>query len=270
MNSPTTLVLDLGSHSVKVYSVSTEVNKVTTKTWQLLETRSFFDTVYKTLLDIVSPFSVEVKKIAIGTEAMRRNPRLERIVKSVCLSLNVNYRTISQEEEAALIFKAMKLKDDQKHFDIVNAGGGSIQIVNATTAQTTLLPFGISDLNRRFQLSHDTPSKRQVSEAISWIEQQLPSMNPFVYTGGEETYLRKLGIILKNGFCSKDYFVTLSEILAQKNNNQLFALSPYDPAWMSGAIASNSIVIACLNKSKTEQFLPSDFNIGHGLVGAVV
>lgn len=55
----------------------------------------------------------------------------------------------SQDEEAALISAAFQAEGEYSH-DIVNVGGGSIQMVLGASGipQTWLLEFGIVDLNR--------------------------------------------------------------------------------------------------------------------------
>ena len=53
------------------------------------------------------------------------------------------------------------------------------------------------------------------------------------------------------------------------SNEELEIKTPYDKKWMSGAIASNCIVIACLEHAKSNFFVPSDLNITHGLIKGI-
>jgi exopolyphosphatase/pppGpp-phosphohydrolase len=263
-----TLVLDLGSHSAKSYLKGESIQEVGNITWALLELENTHDHIEKALKQLVDPFRSSCRSIlAIGTEAMRRNQELAVKVAKVCETLSISYRTLTQIEEASLILKAFHGKI---RTDIINVGGGSIQIISRDTKEITLLNFGISDLNKAFSLNKE-PYEREIDECISWVESQLPeSLSKFTYTGGEEKYLRHLGVPVLDGECSRQDFERLAKQLSQKPREKLEALSPFEPKWMGGAIASNCIVLACLNRAKVISFVPSDKNIAHGLVSELI
>lgn len=259
---PNQLLLDLGSRSAKAY-VKME-NQIVERqiTWALLEDNEAEKQIQFCLQSLISDYKDTHQIKAIGTEAMRRDTNLAHQMAIACSLEGISYRTLSQAEEAQLIMQAVRSHQD---LDIINVGGGSIQIVSRKTGQMHLLNFGISDLNKMFFLNQ-SPQEREIEKCITWVEEKLPVFsNSFIYTGGEEKYLLHLGVKLQSGFCHRDDFIEISQKLAAMDLYKLESLSAYDPKWMHGAVASNCIVIACLRKCKGHGFIASDLNIAHGL-----
>src|SRR5690606_16117256 len=149
----------------------------------------------------------------------------------VCGGLGWSYQTLSHAIEAELIRDAFGAPADR---DIVNAGGGSIQIVRPT-GEAVLLDFGITDLNRRFGLT-DEPARREVQAARALVREALPAMErPFIYSGGELSYLRALGARLgPDGRCPTAEFERIAALVDRLENAELEARSPFDPGWMRG------------------------------------
>src|SRR5437899_4366538 len=125
------LILDLGSHSVKLYRRHREVEQIDVLTWELLEkepSEIHFETHLQILL---SKWNVSGSRThAIGTAAMRRNKSMEQSASRACRSLGIKYRTISQSEEAELIHRATRKENIPEDLYIINLGGGSIQIIS--------------------------------------------------------------------------------------------------------------------------------------------
>ncbi|UJF33409.1 Ppx/GppA phosphatase family protein [Paenibacillus hexagrammi] len=267
------LILDLGSHSAKVYAqAEMKVEQVDVLTWELLENEIDFSKLEEQLSGLLAKHvdfreaSGQGRVQAIGTEAMRRSPELSEAVSGICGRLGIDYRTISQREEAELLRQALAASGIPSDLDVINVGGGSIQIWLRSGRSPHLLPFGISDLNQRFALL-EAPAGRKVRECIKWVAEQLPrSLNQFAYTGGEYTYLRHFSIQMEGGYCKKQNFAKLSEAIAAADLEELEASSPYDSKWMRGAVASNCIVLACLETSGAGSFMPTDLNIAHGFL----
>lgn len=268
------LILDLGSHSANVFRKSDEgIEQVDVLTWELLESEVSLPSIENkiksllttqgSLLDGTSPDNVE----AIGTEAMRRSPELSEHMKEICRNLRIAYRTISQKEEAELLRKAIADSDIPTHLDVINAGGGSIQIITHECEAPYLIPFGITDLNQQFNLL-GSPHQRQITTCIKWLSCRFPaSLEQFAYTNGQKTYLKHFQIELEQDlYCPRSDFTLLTKQLALMDLSHLEANSPFDPKWMRGAIASNCIVLAGLIKSGTAKFMPSDLNIAHGFM----
>ncbi|NQX68589.1 exopolyphosphatase [Paenibacillus alba] len=266
------LILDLGSHSAKIFKKSQEgIKQVDVLTWELLESDVNLPDIegqLKSLLDHTYVEGLDEGTVeAIGTEAMRRSPHLSEHMQQICKNLHIAYRTISQKEEAELLRRAVAASDIPSDLDVINVGGGSIQIMTRDSEEPYLIPFGISDLNHQFQLL-EPPLYRQIATCIKWLSCRLPAtLKTFAFTGGERAYLKHFEVELEQDlYCLSSDFNSLARQLAALDLSDLEANSPFDPKWMRGAVASNCIVLAGLIKSGSTKFLPSDLNIAHGLI----
>ncbi|QIB42665.1 exopolyphosphatase [Streptomyces aureoverticillatus] len=267
-------ILDVGSHSLKLYrrlekTQRIETQLVETVTWEPMGgAEEASAAVVENLVQNVRKSAPRVPMTAFGTEAMRRNATLARLAEATFDQLDVRFQIISQETEAHLIRRAAMATGAAAGQDIVNAGGGSIQIIRPEGAPQ-LLRFGIVDLNEEFNLL-GSPAHRDLTGCTEFLTHSLPeAMGSFMYTGGELTYLRHFGVPVRGGRCARDAFTTLAHRLEGLTVDQLMRDSPYDPKWMKGAIASNRIVMALLDRSGADAFVPSDLNIGHGVAAQV-
>ncbi|PWI04568.1 exopolyphosphatase [Streptomyces sp. NWU339] len=262
-------ILDVGSHSLKLYCRQDKTQLLETVTWEPMESSE--ETSAATVENLVRrarESAPSAPMTAFGTEVMRRNARLAHLAEKTLQELGVRFQVISQEAEARLIRQAVVSDGSAPSQDIVNVGGGSIQIIQPT-GEPRLLKFGIVDLNEKFNLL-GVPAGRDLTGCSEFIINSLPeSVGPFVYTGGELAYLRHFGVPVHEGRCTRDDFTTLTRRLEGLTVDQLMRDSPYDPKWMKGAIASNCIVMALLDRSGTDGFVPSDLNIGDGLASQV-
>ena len=135
-------VLDLGSHSAKIFKKENGViKKVFTMTWEILERDRPWEEIKlqldKNLMGKIPPQS---KIKVIGTEAIRRNFSFEKKISSYFKNKGIPYQTITQQEESLLILNAL---EERPGLDVVDAGGGSIQIYSRKLNRPFLLKFGI-------------------------------------------------------------------------------------------------------------------------------
>ena len=263
-------LLDVGSHSLKLYrSSGSGLQLESTVCWRVLENQGSTARVETYLAKVLEASSTQDDRIeAFGTEAMRRNEVLSEKVRGLLSSKGVSYRTISQREEASLIRTAVMADPE---LEVVNVGGGSIQLIRRSNltrqseSQIVFYDFGISDLNQRFALN-EVPVRRKIRECVDWLIARLPDdLGSFIYTGGERTYLERLGVSVRDGFCTAADFQELHVSLSHLSAEELESRSPFGNQWMSGAIASNCVVIALLERSGKSGFFPSDKNIADGM-----
>lgn len=261
-------IIDIGSRSLKLYRMPCEGSEmlqvVHVVNWDPIATQHTLHSVRSYLQQLLAAIQESGVVSAIGTAAMRRFEGLALATGEACGELGIHYATIDQVEEAELI--RLACREAAQELDIVNAGGGSIQIVKRDNS-LCLLPFGMTDLNRDFCLN-GPPADRQTASCIAWVTRQLPDdAGSFMYTGGECSYLAKLGVPMSgHGICRKDDFVRCARQIAMLEEAELESRSPFGPGWMLGAVASNCIVEAYLAKSCAEEFVASDINIAHGLL----
>jgi hypothetical protein len=257
-------VIDCGSRSIKLHSASPSgITLWATRSWDPIGDPRSARRIDALLSDLARFLPATAPVLVVGTAAARRSRRLARAIGSACSTHGWSYRTLSQQLEAQLIRDAFAVRSG---CDIVNAGGGSIQIVDSTGA-LSLLDFGITDLNARFDLSGG-PAGRDIAAATACVAERLPNMRgAFVYSGGELSYLRAAGARLgEEGRCTAAEFLRVATRVDAMNAEQLRCVSPFDPGWSRGAVASNAIVRACLARSGSDFYYASDVNIADGII----
>jgi len=261
-------IIDIGSNTIKFHTKPNSGTRFTNShniSWNILD-KNVNITYLNEVFDKIKNFIIDFNEvIAIGTEALRNSPYLEGFIIDSFKELNISYKTISQQYEAELIKTAVYKNPIYKGLNIINVGGGSMQIID-NLDNVFLFKFGISFLNAEFNLSKSS-SERRSEDCVNWLTNQLPSLDSsFVYSGGEKKYLESMGVnFQENGFCSQSDFKELHASMLTKPLEELKKYSPFDPDWMCGAIASNCIVLALMNKSNSKFFLPSDLNISNGV-----
>lgn len=263
----TQFVIDCGSRSIKLHEAADgAVSLWATRSWDPINDARHAARVGELLADLTRGIPPVSAIHVVGTAAARRDPGVAGAIADACEAMGWSYETLSHEAEAALIRSAF---DGRTDCDIVNAGGGSIQIVGIDAA-VSLIGFGISDLNRRFSLN-GAPADRQVDAATAFVEEHLPAdMRPFIYSGGEFSYLLKLGARMsRRGRCGAAEFERVAARADAMTAEQLVHVSPFDAAWSTGAVASNAIVRACLRRSRASHYYASDINIADGIIASL-
>lgn len=259
-------VIDCGSRSIKLHEARPGVVTLrATRSWDPINDARTIERVDALLADLTKGLAVSAIHV-VGTAAARRDAGVAGAIELACRTRGWSYETLSQSSEADLILDAFGGPADR---DIVNAGGGSIQIVRAS-GEAVLLDFGISDLNARFGLGLE-PADRQLDAARAFVRRALPAMDrPFIYSGGELSYLRAVGATVgDDGSCSAVEFERVATLVDTTPNAELVQFSPFDPGWMRGAVASNAIVLACLEEAAIDHYFASDVNIADGIIAGL-
>jgi hypothetical protein len=257
-------VIDCGSRSIKVHSASRSgVTLCATRSWDPIGDRRCARKIGALLIELARGMPEAAPVLVVGTAAARRSPHLARAIGRACSAHGWRYLTLSPQLEARLIRDALATHGGR---DLVNAGGGSVQIV-AGTGSLSLLEFGITDLNLRFELAAEPP-ERKCAAATAFVLARLPPMRgPFVYSGGELSYLRTAGARLdQEARCTAAEFLRVAASVDIMDAGELRAISPFDPGWSCGAVASNAIVRACFARSGCKFYYASDVNIADGII----
>jgi exopolyphosphatase/pppGpp-phosphohydrolase len=263
----TQFVIDCGSRSIKLHEAAGgAVSLWATRSWDPINDARQTARVGELLADLTRDIPPVAAIHVVGTAAARRDPGVAGAIAGACKAMGWTYETLSQEAEAGLIRAAFA---GQAGCDIIDAGGGSIQIVGAD-GPVSLLGFGISDLNRMFRLGAE-PADRQVRAATDFVFERLPALDrPFVYAGGELSYLRRLGAHLTDaGRCEAREFERVAARADAMTAAELAYLSPFDAAWSRGAVASNAIVRAIFERSGASHYHASDVHIASGIVASI-
>ena len=260
-------VIDCGSRSIKLHETRPgAVSLWATRSWDPIGETQSLTRLGELFVDLTRQVPPSGRVHVVGTAAARRDPGVADAIRSVCLELGWSYETLSHAAEADLIRAAF---GSEAARDIINVGGGSIQIV-PPSGEPVLLGFGISDLNRDFGLGR-APDLRRVEAARAFVAEALPAMpRTFIYSGGELSYLRAMGArIDADGRCSAAEFVRVADEVDATDYDALELRSPFDPGWIRGAVASNVIVRACLERSGVDHYFASDINIADGVIAGL-
>lgn len=260
----THFVIDCGSRSIKLHSADAAAASLcAARSWDPINDAGHSERVAALLAELTGDLPAAAAVHVVGTAAARRSAAVALAIADACQAFGWSYETLTQEQEAALILEAFGGRRD---CDIVNAGGGSIQIVDADGG-ASLLPFGISDLNREFGLSL-APQLRRAEAATDYVAARLPNLGrPFLYSGGELSYLRALGArTTDEGRCEEAEFDRVAARVDRMEVGELERLSPFDAGWCSGAVASNAIVRACFRRAGVGFYFASDVNIADGVM----
>jgi hypothetical protein len=260
-------VIDCGSRSIKLHEADRDtVSLHATRSWDPINDTANVARVGQLLADLTKDLPAVSSIHVVGTAAARRDPKVASAIGEACASFGWTYETLSHAGEALLIREAFAGRED---CDIINAGGGSIQIVRPD-GSTELLDFGMSDLNARFDLA-GWAGGRRIREACEFVRGELPSMRrPFIYSGGELSYLRAMGAAVGgDGRCGLAEFARVTAKVDAMELDALEAFSPFDEGWMRGAVASNVIVRAMLLASGADHYYASDINIADGIIAAL-
>ncbi|MCX4027274.1 hypothetical protein H0A36_18275 [Endozoicomonas sp. SM1973] len=257
--------IDLGSHSAKLYHLeSVELVKYCLRSWKWIQHKYDCHTIYTQLKNLLNEFSVNEPILAMGTAALRNNTTLREHAEQACNKLSIPLKVITQQQEAELIRLACQHHGYSNDYTIIDAGGGSIQLIQPDQ-ETLFYSYGLNYLTQQFNLS-DKPENRNIKPCIDWLTSQLPKpIDSFIYTGGEKRYLEHLAVPLTKDKCAKSDFIKLANQLAPKTLEELRSLSPFDPEWMDGAIASNCLIVALLSNSSEDFFMANNLTIVDGL-----
>lgn len=268
----TDLVLDLGSHSAKLFERGPGGPKLRrTSTWEILRRpdvtadADFIDETIGALLDGSSPSD---RVTAVATAAFRRRSSLARAARAACDRRGIRLRILDHGSEGELLVDTIRGDERTAGLIGVNIGGGSIQI-SAQDGEVTLLPFGALDLNDRFDLL-GAPPHRRLAECIAWLIDKLPGWEgEFAYLGEERTYLERFAVPLMDGWCSAEAFRAFASRLGGMSTQELRTSSPFDPQWMIGSIASNCLVLALFDVTRAHRFRPVNADIGWAVLAGL-
>jgi hypothetical protein len=260
-------VIDCGSRSIKLHEARRGgLTLQATRSWDPIADAQTVARVGELLADLTKGLPAVSAIHVVGTAAARRDRSVAEAIGGACSRLGWTYETLSHEAEASLILNAF---GDPADRDIVNVGGGSIQIVRPH-GEAVLIGFGITDLNRYFELAGRAGARR-VGDAVAFVAAALPEMRrPFVYSGGELSYLLAMGAAVDaDGRCGAAEFARIADEVDALEYEALERRSPFDPGWVRGAVASNAIVRACLARSGLDHYYASDVNIADGIICAL-
>ena len=224
--------------------------------------------------------------VVVGTGVLRKAKNIDRFRLLVKKETDLDVRIISGKDEALMIYRAIEdsFEDIDKGLIMVNAGGGSTEVVIGSAGQVVQysIPLGISELNEKYIKSYPISKldyaniKKFVKGVIAkHIKKPVSSKEHYlVYSGGELDYM------IITGFPLDDFTKSMShpkminiqklklhtEKMRSMSLEKLQSYMPTNPAWMNGAIASNTILETFAEFFGSELIIPSNKNLNDGVL----
>jgi len=288
------LIIDIGSSTVKVYSLSAQ-GKLT-----LLETKTFkfkegFDPKLgltgknkQKLFDYINKISHEHEKIPLKIYA---TALFRKCIADVQRSLTDEFfrktgqlfNIVSHELEGHYLEKALAGSYNlNSPLLLINIGGGSTELVvmeNDSVKERHNLDLGVMTV-LDFPHLNKSLSPYKLDEVVESIHKRLPATSyktpHAIYNGGELTYMQLTAYKLKkndifedgnhpNKISLEDFSAKNKAIFHSMTLTQLEDLMPNDPLWMHGARACSAIAQAIAKHFGVSQIIPSDSNMAHGI-----
>lgn len=297
-------IIDLGSSTVKLtvcnVGLGGEVDVLHKKAITVNLAEGFFDkktlqvpAIKRTLQAIVDcqneALSYGVLDIKlIGTGVVRKAKNFKEFALKVKGKTNLDLETLSEKDEAELIFKTVleSFKEKNTYLVVVNAGGGSTEIVfgNNKNFRQYSLPLGISDLNEKFLKKYPMTKKeyfsmkKHILKIIKLNIKRFKKGRILVYTGGELDYMILTGFPLRDSSfslvhpkeISLERFKKYATEMRKMTLKELHSFMPTNPNWMNGAIASNTILETMAEFSGAKVIVPSNKNLNDGILLSMI
>ncbi len=294
-------IIDIGSQSVKLslyslsagrspalvhterdsISIATSVNKTGSLDEEAL---SGLEEVLARFAGVASAAGAEVTSVA--TEAVRRAGNSSDVFSLVRRTTRADLRVISQGDEALLVGNAVRsVVRSTPGVAALNLGGSSVQIVQDVhhpEVTRLLYRFGTKDVVREFPWDRSYSSVRWgdlVEHVTSLIAGHGPAGAPVTattlfHTGGELDFLLRCRVPLDAYYGCDRHVSSVSLASFEAFAGAFAALEPKEaadstdlqPAWLSGALASNAIAIAVARHLGATVLVPSNLNVSDGLL----
>ncbi len=293
-------IIDLGSSTIKLniceFDSKQEVVTVLKKSVTTNLAEDFFENEtikdearkrtlkeLKELKDEASNHGVTDFKL-IGTKVLRDAKNSSEVLSEIQKDTGLKLEILSKEIEAGYVANAVfeSFEEKEKDMVVINAGGGSTEIVFRIKGKVEIfsLPIGISDLNERFVKKHPIENERYnlmkefIKKNVVENINEIPKLETMVYTGGELEYMLITGFPLEDfegSFShpkqlSKENFDKHAAEMRVLSLEQIQAFMPDNPNWMSGAVASNTLLEVLADVFEIKIIIPSNKNVNDGIL----
>ncbi len=281
------MIIDLGSSTIKVYSIGNETPELIRMLPSPLNSDLDIHTKLNEITNALSEFKHH-KPTIIATSAARKlavnhqKELIEKVEKELELELTI----IDQDSESTYLREALIGRlHTNKPVMLLNIGGGSTEILTLKDGQTigkVNLEIGVGTILKQYQdINECVMADNQISEIKSFIQRLLPNKKMKAkiafYTGGELNYMRLLEYpLVENNLMSdpdhpsiigSDDFKTKNhEVLSNVTISELKELMPESPDWMNGARACTILAETIFDAFEVDVIIPSDSNTINGFV----
>jgi len=293
-------VIDLGSHTVKLKVLdfhpgaqpipAHEEKRSLGIIDDVLQTGRFSDETIAAVVGLVSEWKSKCDGLGArairvtGTAALRKAENSSALTGALTAATDLSLEVLSPETELDLVYAGVQstMTGDQR-LAVLNLGGGSTQLGIGSRGEPParfLFDFGTRALTEHWPWKdrfHQKDFDEMLSFASGRMEQScrdgVPKVRTIVHTGGELDFLLKCRVPMSVCDLSPTHVseLSLSEFtafaarFAAMQASEVADQFGLDPAWASGSVASNAILLAAARLVGAERIVPSNFNVADGL-----
>jgi exopolyphosphatase/guanosine-5'-triphosphate,3'-diphosphate pyrophosphatase len=228
--------------------------------------------------------------IVTGTAALRKAVNASELCSCIRAAFGWKLQIITPQQELDAVYAGVKAAfRPGLNLAVLNLGGGSTQIgvgSGALPSNRYLLDFGTRQLCDKWPWNGPLNAvvygtlledvRRRVRDAIRERPENVPSH--LVHTGGELDFMLRCRLPLVLSELSPHHVSEVSLEHFTRFGAEFAALAPdvacrdfsLDPAWASGAVASNVIAQSVAEVLGVTTIVPSNCNVSDGLLQAAV
>jgi len=295
-NKNNTILIDVGSSTVKVYELSTDYLKL--KVSRSIPFKDNFDPDKgiseenkKELYELISEVKNKYPKSRIklyATALYRKfSPKVKQeFIDEFFQKTGLFFNVIEHDLENFYLQVALvgKYKDAAEPILLINIGGGSTELVvmfEREAVETKNIEVRVGTILTKFEGINEKVSKVALEKVVEFVKDKLPPLHNKVklafYSGGELTYMQLAGYKLQDNklFRDKNHPSLISFNEFAKRNKEIFnkvalakleALMPDNPGWMHGARACSALAQAICEKYEIQTIIPSNSNLIDGVI----
>ncbi|KRE99857.1 hypothetical protein ASG89_27420 [Paenibacillus sp. Soil766] len=164
---------------------------------------------------------------------------------------------LGTEDHLAALKKAIWAAEIPNHLEIIHVGENHIHIFSSSLETLHVIPIGILDLNRQFNLQK-APNQRQIALCIKWLSCRLPpTLQTFACIGRGLHALQQSPIELEQDrYCLREDFLLFAQQMTLQEAHAFAADFPSRPVWAEDIVALHCVILAGLFKSGATKFMP--------------
>lgn len=294
-------IIDIGSHTVKLKIFSSRKGMMHKIIYadkkslgimgDVITIGAFTDSSIENMISLLKEwkskcedFSCELIKVT-GTAAIRKSNNTGAFLSRVSKETGFEIEILSPERELEYVYSGVKSTfKSNVRLAVLNLGGGSTQLgigSSIVPEERMLFDFGTRELTEKWPWTAPMSSAdyeamkdyvRAKMREIAIFE--IKKTNRIVHTGGELDFILRCQVPLQISLLSPTHvteipvavFSKFSEDFSRSNPSEIAKNFGLDPAWASGAVASNIIALCAAELVGAEAIIPSNMNISDGIL----
>ena len=294
-------IMDIGSHTVKLKVLSHrpgghprtlhEAKRSLGIIGDVIKTGDFSEETINNVVSLLKAWKTECIErscktfIVTGTAALRRAGNAAGLVSRLFKETSLELEILSPEKELEYVFSGvLSTFKTGNTIAVLNLGGGSTQLgigSDSSLDEQFFFDFGTRELTEKWpwnkpmtKIDYDAMLHHVRKRIRQIIPAKIRKVDRIVHTGGELDFMLRCQLPLQVSFLSPIHvseiltntFSLFSQEFSRSDPNRIAKDFGLDPAWASGAVASNVIALCLAEMVEAEAIIPSNFNISDGLL----